>query len=274
MISLAVQLYPIFRNEIGNLTLSLELLKKPACVSLLADSGEKSDCANLISSIGDHYFHTLDRPTWVGAEVQGDVLVDGLVWGQIAYIDNPILKFEPNSPPVEITVRNFFRPGWSAEIGQYPCTNCSAFNRLFLSPPSKEPCVGFPYSTGIWLDQLPITSTVESDLISFWTFTDARLDPSGRKSLFAQPLQLCFYPSLHEHSGIPAGTVQFLADTADSEVFVFLILFFLLCYPLMCLITWAFNAVKMKRMLLCIRNIKDHIQSQQLEYELILRNQP
>jgi len=274
--------YPVFfSNETGNLSIAIEN-DMVDCMRFVLQAGEVSECASEESRFLNWRFLSLLRPNWtLGDSPQpGSVFLGSVQWAEVSYMSPPVVNV---TTPVEssVDVRSFARPGWSAELGRFACTNCTAHNVLAVTIASPTPCVGRPQELSVFtspdlreIPLLPVSVSVDMNSVSFWTNWEGRLSPDGRRAFLSRSLQLCFFSSVHAVSGVPVGSVTFQVDSVDSEVFVFLILFFLLFYPLMCVVAWAINSAKMSRMMASIRNIRDHIQSQQLEYELISRTQP
>lgn len=283
--SIAASRFPLnFAGEPFNISLAIQSSQMQVtnpCIRLVSALGNSTECAVVAGSLPGWAFFTLQRPNWtLGASpAKAAVFVGSFEWAAVEYILSPTLSNQTVSS--EVAVRSFFRPGWSAELARLTCTNCSTHNILVIASQAKDACEGRPQERNFFAHSMlklvdPSLSffesgNVEISSISFWTHSDARLSTDERRVLMSIPLQLCFYESVHAVRGTLVGSVDFMPDSGDAEVFVFLILFFLLFYPLMCIITWALNAAKMKRVLTCMRDIKDHIQTQQLEYELMPR---
>jgi hypothetical protein len=112
------------------------------------------------------------------------------------------------------------------------------------------------------------TYTVSSDKVSMYTI-------NGQEHgdvIFGKTVHWCFYTDVHADSGLYLGDVVFVLSENDTSGLVIFILFFMVAFPIIAMITAALYCYRLKQQRQWVLSVKYFIQRLQLEQELSLRH--
>jgi len=112
------------------------------------------------------------------------------------------------------------------------------------------------------------TYTLSSDKVSMFTIGGQEKGDS----IFSKPVHWCFYSDVNADNGIYLGDVVFLLSHNDTAGLVIFILFFMVLFPIIVVVTTALYCYRLKRQRRWVMSVKYFIQRLQLESELRNRN--
>ena len=260
-------------------------LTSETCVTLVqldAPISNHTTCAQYVDTEAEQsaVFFLIPRPDWTYGDTPspGGVFVDGTQVLRVLYYPKPQLGVITDYSR-EIGVRTTFRAGWSSLLAEILCTNCSHVNFVSVKPyiPNTQVCQSRPETHNAFAPlstafQFPFETHPEQSQgqVIFWTSADISLPFSFRSAIFKRPLTVCFYEDRHKTTGTPIGSVEFDYDASDSEMLMLIILMAVVCFPMLAVLSAVCTAAKMKRVHERLREIRDLVQTRQLEQELLL----
>ena len=271
--------YPVVRWYEGapanlSLTISSSAIQGISCISMRSlETSSRSDCFRPGGVKRDMSFFVFVRPSFTNESA--GIYFDDTIQGKVVYYDLPVLS--NIQVDGSVGVRVVARPGWSQGISEFKCEQCSL--NLIRVAMKTDSCQAREHSDNIFETkefdhfhdalQYPFSIEKDSDMITVWTSADLILSSELRKTFLGRRLNLCFYESMHSIKGTLLGVTSFDFDSYDAEGLVFLVLFFFVIIPILCALTWAAQAAKMKRILTRTRDLSEALQVRQLEYELL-----
>mmetsp|Transcript_5266 Transcript_5266/g.12676 ORF Transcript_5266/g.12676 Transcript_5266/m.12676 type:complete len:512 (-) Transcript_5266:2-1537(-) len=137
------------------------------------------------------------------------------------------------------------------------------------NPPKHSPCAGYIYEKGgetLWSDAATVSL---SDGVATFSFQGSRrLSTQEQRLFFGRHSALCLYPNEGSPNGVLLGFVALRRDGLRVYAFVAFVCFFVLVFPLLCLVTAALHLNKHDRCTQHLQEVRLLLQRQQLDREL------